>query len=167
MAPTARRGDPHRGDLATAAGCTAPGAGGGSAQQELDRLVVVTRPVDDHTYRRAAFGPAWSDVDGNHCRQRSDALFRTLDRSQPYVVRRQGRCSHDVVAGTWTDPYTGQKMTFTNLHDAASMGLSSLREPHRAWSGGVLAKMALCDRCRARKTQLEDLSVGVGLIRSL
>lgn len=105
--------------LATAAGCKAPAVDGGSAQQELDRLVVVTRPVDDHTYRRAAFGSAWSDVDGNHCRQRSDVLFRTLDRSQPYTVRKQGRCSHDVVAGTWTDPYTGQKMTFTNLHDPA------------------------------------------------
>lgn len=103
--------------LGMVAGCSAPAPGGGSAQHELDRLAVVTRPVDDGTYRRAAFGPAWSDVDGNHCRQRSDALFQTLDRSQPYIVRRQGRCGHDVVAGTWTDPYTGRRMTFTNLHD--------------------------------------------------
>ncbi len=105
--------------LGMVAGCSAPAAGGGSAQHELDRLTVVTRPADDGTYRRAAFGPAWSDVDGNHCRQRSDALFWTLDRSQPYVVRQQGRCGHDVVAGTWTDPYTGRRMTFTNLHDPA------------------------------------------------
>lgn len=128
--------------LATGAGCAAPAAGSGSAQQELDGLVLITRPTDDHTYRRAAFGPAWSDVDQNHCRQRVDALFRDLDRSQPYTVRRKGRCSHDVVAGTWTDPYTGQKMTFTNLHDPAQA--RNLPVDHRvslatAWRYGANA----------------------------
>lgn len=112
--------------LAMAVGCGAPASDGGSAQHELDQLVVVTRPAIDDTYRRKAFGPAWSDVDGNHCRQRDDALFRGLDRHQPYVVRRQGRCAHDVIAGTWTDPYTGQRMTFTNLHDAAQARAISL-----------------------------------------
>ena len=26
-------------------------------------------------------------------------------------------CPHEVYAGTWTDPYTGQRRTFTNLKD--------------------------------------------------
>lgn len=103
--------------LVSAFGCGAPATDGGSAQHELDQLVVVSRPASDDSYRRAAFGPAWSDVDGNHCRQRDDALFQALDHHQPYVVRRQGRCGHDVIAGTWTDPYSGQQMTFTDLHD--------------------------------------------------
>lgn len=37
----------------------------------------------------------------------------------PGTVRtaQQGRCPHDVLAGTWTDFYTGQAMTFTDLKD--------------------------------------------------
>lgn len=83
----------------TVTGCHAPAATSQSAQQDLGSFTVVVRPVDDGTYRRAAFGPAWSDVDGNHCRQRVDVLFRTLQRSQPHTVRQRGRCAHDVVAG--------------------------------------------------------------------
>ena len=103
----------------TVTGCQTPAATSQSAQQDVDSFTVVVRPVDDDTYRRAAFGPAWSDVDRNHCRQRVDVLFRTLQRSQPHTVRQRGRCAHDVVAGTWIDSYTGQTMTFTDLHDAA------------------------------------------------
>lgn len=103
----------------TVTGCQAPAATSQSAQQDLDSFTVVVRPVEDDTYRRAAFGPAWSDVDGNHCRQRVDVLFRTLQRSQPHTLRQRGRCAHDVVAGTWTDAYTGEQMIFTNLHDPA------------------------------------------------
>ena len=46
-----------------------------------------------------------------------DALAQTVDRSRPYTEVRRGRCRHDVIAGTWHDPYTGQTMTFTNVKD--------------------------------------------------
>lgn len=106
--------------LAAATGCHVQAADLSShAASQLESLAMVDRPADDGTYRRAAFGPAWSDVDGNHCRQRVDVLFRTLERSQPHIVRKRGHCAHDVVAGSWIDSYTGQRMTFTNLHDSA------------------------------------------------
>jgi hypothetical protein len=85
----------------------------------LDRLLVIPRPARDPTYRRAMYGPAWADTDHNGCRQRQDVLRRDLDRSQPYDVRRRGSCAHEVYAGTWIDPYTGQRRTFTDLKDAA------------------------------------------------
>lgn len=84
---------------------------------QLESLTVVTRPSDDAGYSRSAYGTAWADIDANGCRQREDALFAGLDRSQPFGVRRRGSCSHDVLAGTWTDPYTGGRLIFDNLDD--------------------------------------------------
>lgn len=105
-----------------AAGCgvvpslPAPAAPGPVGAQ-LEALTVVPRPRDDGTYRRAAFGRPWADTDGNSCRQRADSLWRAVDRSQPFNVRTSGRCTHEMVSGTWRDPYTGQTRTFTNLRD--------------------------------------------------
>jgi len=87
----------------------------GPVGEQLEALTVVPRPRDDGTYRRAAFGRAWADVDGNGCRQRADSLYRTADRSQPFTVRTSGSCTHEMTSGTWRDPYTGQSRTFTNL----------------------------------------------------
>lgn len=69
-------------------------------------------------YSRDAFGNAWIDVDGNGCNQRDDVLLRD---AVPGTVRvaEQGSCSHDVLAGSWTDPYTGRLITFDNLKDQA------------------------------------------------
>lgn len=85
----------------------------------LEALPVVDRVTEDSSYRRAAFGDGWADLDGDGCRTRDEVLLSTVDRSQPYRVRRQGRCRADVVAGTWTDLYTGQRMTWSNLKDTA------------------------------------------------
>ena len=52
------------------------------------------------------FGAAWLDVDGNGCRTRDDVLARDLA-----VTDRRNRCV--VTAGTFTDPYGGQPMTFS------------------------------------------------------
>lgn len=71
----------------------------------------------DPSYRRAAFGPAWADVDHDGCSQRKDALAASVDRTRPLTERRNKRCAHDVIAGTWTDPYTGALLTFTDLTD--------------------------------------------------
>ena len=104
-----------------AGGCgvipTSPPAAPGSVEAQLEALTVLPRPRDDGTYRRAAFGPAWADTDANGCRQRADVLFREADRSRPFTVRTKGRCAHEMVSGTWQDPYTGQTLTFSNLRD--------------------------------------------------
>lgn len=92
---------------------TAPG--GAAAADQLESLTLVPRPRDDGTYRRAHFGKAWADTDGSHCRQRADVLYRDVDRSRPYTTRRSGSCTHEMVAGTWTDPYTGVTRTFADL----------------------------------------------------
>ena len=88
-----------------------------ATQAALDQLAVIARPAADPAYRRTAFGSAWADVDHDGCSQRKDALAAAVDRTQPVVERRTGRCAHDVVAGTWTDPYTGHSLTFTDLTD--------------------------------------------------
>ena len=47
-----------------------------------------------------------------HGRSTSEALI--ADRQHPAW---RGSCPHEVYAGTWTDPYTGQRRTFTNPID--------------------------------------------------
>ncbi|MDR1710678.1 MAG: HNH endonuclease family protein [Propionibacteriaceae bacterium] len=84
----------------------------------LDSLRVIPRPrsVD---YQREAFGPAWEDVDNNGCNTRDDILARDVDKTQKYAMRKQGSCDHDMISGTWHDPYTGETLTFTDLKDVA------------------------------------------------
>ena len=89
----------------------------GDPAMALEALPMVDRVTQDASYRRAAFGDGWSDLDGDGCRTRDEVLLSTVDRSQPYRTRRQGRCGADMVAGTWTDLYTGQRMTWSNLKD--------------------------------------------------
>jgi Protein of unknown function (DUF1524) len=105
--------------LIVVAGCSpVPGQAAPAAPLAvLNGLAVVARPKADGTYRRAAFGPAWADVDGNSCSQRIDSLYGNVDKSMPFTMRQRGRCTHDVVSGTWSDPYTGQLMTFSNIKD--------------------------------------------------
>ena len=99
-----RAGSPERADVSV-------------VRTALRGLRVVPRPSPDPTYGRADFGPAWKDTDRNGCSQRRDVLAATVDRGRPVVERRRGRCMHDVIAGTWGDPYTGRLMTFSDLTD--------------------------------------------------
>ena len=107
--------------LVVTAGCAVSGstASGVSTADvtQLEALTLIPRPQDDGSYRRAYFGPAWADTDHSGCRQRADVLYRDVDRSQPYTTRRSGRCAHEMVAGTWKDPYSGEMRTFANLRD--------------------------------------------------
>ncbi len=73
------------------------------------------RSNDD--YRRIAFGPAWTDTDQNGCNQRDDVLLRDVATSAPNQVGTQRDCDHDVLSGTWIDPYSA---TSTTLTDAKS-----------------------------------------------
>lgn len=56
-------------------------------------------------YSRAAFGPAWFDVDRNGCDTRNDILARDLTR-----VVKSGKCK--VLSGTLADPYTGKTIAW-------------------------------------------------------
>lgn len=117
-------------------GCTAPAAPGPDAAAEagpskattadlaedarrrLDGLTETPRASPRDSYERDAFGSAWSDTDGNGCNQRDDVLLRDAVLGT-VAVQPQGRCDHDVVAGTWIDPYTGRALVLTDLKDPA------------------------------------------------
>jgi len=89
-----------------------------SAVRALDRLVVRPRPVGTEGYERDAFGSDWVDTDGNGCNQRDDVLLRDAVPGTTRVAQ-QDACDHDVLAGTWHDPYTGRTLHFTDLKDLA------------------------------------------------
>jgi hypothetical protein len=90
-------------------------------------------------YDREAFGSAWLDADGNGCNQRDDVLLRdAVPGSAQYA--RQGVCDHDVLAGSWLDPYTGRRLTFTDLKDpgqAQAIQIDHLVPLAEAWVSGA------------------------------
>lgn len=110
-----------------------------TAQRHLAALTVRPRPSGTSGYDRDAFGSSWSDIDGNGCNQRDDVLLRDVE---PGTVRvqQQGRCDHDVLAGTWLDPYTGQRLTFTDLKDlsqAQAIQIDHIVPLAEAWVSGA------------------------------
>jgi hypothetical protein len=110
------------------------------ARTLLDQLPVVPRPGVSRDYRRAAFGDAWTDTDGNGCNQRDDVLLRDVVKSQPYRVGRQGGCDHDVLAGTWIDPYSGSSITLTDAKQrsqAESVQIDHIVALSVAWRYGA------------------------------
>jgi len=127
--------------MLTLGGCRASGAmPSDSAHEALQRLEVISRPAADPSYRRAAFGRAWADVDGDGCNTRDQVLFATLDKDRGYVVQRQGRCPTDMVAGTWTDLYSQRQMTWTDLKDPAQaerLPLDHILSLAAAWRYGA------------------------------
>lgn len=88
-----------------------------AARADLATLTVTpTRPPKkDPAYKRKLFGTPWADVDHNSCNTRDDVLFSWVDRAKPFTAARQGRCTHDMIAGTWIDPYDGATLVFTDL----------------------------------------------------
>ncbi|TQJ06970.1 uncharacterized protein DUF1524 [Lapillicoccus jejuensis] len=59
-------------------------------------------------YDRAAFGPAWKDVDRNGCDTRNDVLGRDLLGTEP----KAGTHGCVVLRGELDDPYTGERVDF-------------------------------------------------------
>jgi hypothetical protein len=88
---------------------TAPGpaTASGSALAALRRLAVKGR-APRTGYTRAAFGPAWADLDHNGCDTRDDVLRRDLSG----VVLRSGTHGCVVARGVLADPYTGATVSF-------------------------------------------------------
>jgi hypothetical protein len=111
------------------------------AEERLSRLTIAPRPYPDGTYSRRAFGNSWVDVDGNGCNQRDDVLLRDAVRGT-VKVEWQGRCDHDVIAGTWVDPYTGRTLLFDNLKDmrqAQAIQIDHIVPLSEAWASGANA----------------------------
>lgn len=112
------------------------------ARSALGRLTLVVRPESARDYRRAAFGDAWTDTDRNGCNQRDDVLLRDVVKSAPYQVARQRDCDHDVLAGTWIDPYTGATITLTDAkqpRQAESVQIDHIVPLSVAWRYGANA----------------------------
>lgn len=106
--------------------------------QLLRRLRIVDRVRPD-TYVRDAFGPPWSDTDSNGCNQRDDVLYRDVLAGTVRLAQ-QGRCDHDVLAGTWIDPYSGASMTFHDLKDlgqAQAIQIDHVVPLSEAWVSGA------------------------------
>lgn len=114
-----------------------------AARASLASLAVTaSAPVPPTKYQRERFGARWADTDGNGCNQRDDVLLRDVDKTQPYKVARQGSCDHDVLGGTWKDPYLGESLTFTNLKEQKQA--EAIQIDHRvalatAWRDGAWA----------------------------
>lgn len=110
------------------------------ARRLLAELEVADRVRPD-TYDRDAFGPAWADTDGNGCNQRDDVLLRDAVEGSTTVAV-QGACDHDVLAGTWVDPYTGRTLTFDDLKDpsqAQAIQIDHVVPLAEAWVSGASA----------------------------
>lgn len=116
-----------------------PASAAGALTRLADLPVIERHPADIPDYSRDAFGSRWADVDGNGCNQRDDVLLRD---ALPGTVRVQPQraCSHDVLAGTWIDPYTGRRMTFTDLKDrvqAQAIQIDHIVPLSEAWISGA------------------------------
>jgi Protein of unknown function (DUF1524) len=109
------------------------------ARRQLRGLVVRPRPVGTEGYVRDAFGSDWVDTDGNGCNQRDDVLLRDAVPGTTRVAQ-QDSCDHDVLAGTWHDPYTGRTLRFTDLKDlsqAESIQIDHIVPLAEAWVSGA------------------------------
>ena len=124
----------------TAAPTASPGPAAGHAR--LAELRTTERqPNDIPAYARAAFGRAWKDVDGNGCNQRDDVLLRDAVPGTTQV-QQQRSCPHDVLAGSWIDPYTGRRVTYDDLKDqrqAQAIQIDHVVPLAEAWVSGAHA----------------------------
>jgi hypothetical protein len=114
---------------------SAPASAAG-ASAELATIPVRSIPGRDPSYRREAFGDAWSDAGTgiagarNGCDTRNDILRRD---ARPGTLRFKAG-SHDckVTGGTWVSPYTGATLTRT-----AQIDIDHIVPLSRAWSSGA------------------------------
>ena len=118
-----------------------PGQAVATARTRLDELDVRPRPKGTLGYARDAFGSSWRDIDGNGCNQRDDVLLRDA-KPGTTKVQQQGRCDHDVLAGTWIDPYAGRTLVLTdlkNLSQAQAVQVDHIVPLAEAWVSGANA----------------------------
>src|SRR4051794_26362312 len=128
----------RRSPAPTASTDAAPAAAA-QAREELVHLVVRPRPRGTRGYVRDAFGGAWVDTDHDGCNQRDDVLLHDAVPGTTEVAQ-QGACDHDVLAGTWHDPYTGRTLRFTDLKDlsqAEAIQIDHVVPLAEAWVSGA------------------------------
>lgn len=109
-----------------------------NARRLLTELRVAER-LQPYTYDRDAFGSPWSDTAGNGCNQRDDVLLRDV-LPGTVTVAEHDACDHDVIAGTWVDPYTGATLTFDDLKDpsqAQAIQIDHVVPLAEAWVSGA------------------------------
>lgn len=112
------------------------------APANADRLLTelrVAERVQPDDYDRDAFGSPWADTDGNGCNQRDDVLLRDAVTG---TVRtgHQGSCDHDVLAGTWIDPYAGRVHHLTDAKapaQAQAVQIDHVVPLAEAWVSGA------------------------------
>jgi hypothetical protein len=109
------------------------------ASAQLASLKVTNRVNPSSTYQRDAFGTSWVDTDHNGCNQRDDVLLRD---AVPRTVKTgwQGSCDHDVLAGTWIDPYTGRRVVLTDAKDRSqsmAVQIDHVVPLNEAWVSGA------------------------------
>jgi hypothetical protein len=107
-----------------------------AAAADLASIPVRPIPGRDPSYRREAFGDAWSDVGvgiaaaRNGCDTRNDILRR--DAKPGTVKFKAGTHNCKVTAGSWVSPYTGATITSRTLVD-----IDHIVPLSRAWSAGA------------------------------
>jgi hypothetical protein len=106
-------------------------------------------------YSRAAFGPAWADVDRNGCDTRNDILNRDLVG----LTRKPGTHGCVVLTGTLDDPYTGRRIAFQRGRSTSSaVQIDHLVALSDAWQTGA-AYFTAGQRQRLANDPLELLAV--------
>lgn len=128
-----------------------------AATRALDDLRPGPRSPAVAAYDRDEFGTAWADVDHNGCNQRDDVLLRDAVPGSTTVAR-QGACDHDVLAGSWVDPYTGRTLTFDDLKSPAqaqAIQIDHVVPLAEAWRSGAASWSA--ERRRAYANELTVL----------
>ena len=135
--------------LVLAGGCASSGSGAGGggaggdstgsgsgvtpgrATGELATLAVKGR-APKTGYSRAAFGPAWEDVDHNGCDTRDDVLARDLRAA----TTRPGTHNCVILSGSLTDPYTGRVIAFSKSR-ASAVQIDHVVPLSDAWQTGA------------------------------
>lgn len=98
------------------------------APTALTRLHVAPAATSP-TYRRAAFGNGWADLNHNGCNTREEVMARDLiDATQ------ENGCN--VIAGTLHDPYTGRTIEYREAHSQA-VQIDHLFPLSDAWRHGA------------------------------
>jgi hypothetical protein len=103
-----------------------------TALRQLPRLAV-HRAGTMKDYSREQFGPAWKDVDGNHCDTRDDILGRDLRK---VVLKPRSTCT--VATGTLHDTYTGKTIHFVRgVKTSAAVQIDHVVALGDAWRTGA------------------------------
>ncbi len=109
-APADPSGDVPRPSASPSSAATAPHRASVEAAVAELAALRVDRGGASAPYARAAFGEAWTDVDGNGCDTRNDVLARDL--ADPELRPATGECK--VARDTLVDPYDGARVPFTS-----------------------------------------------------